>query len=154
MTIIDVVLLPATQPLHRLHPRAGIPDFDLLRPDPHLHGLADQPRRHGVGVVLDPDGAAATYLDPLALQRLQSPRWQGPQVAHFPEHRRGPRRVPAGDQLPHQLPVGLAAGEVPAATQEQGLLQRFLEAPVRLFAIPVLMGTRRVGRLRLHVIVP
>ena len=49
---------------------------------------------------------------------------------------------------PHELPVHLPTGEVPAAPQEQRLLQRLLEPPVSLLAVPVLVSAGRVRRLR------
>jgi hypothetical protein len=47
-----------------------------------------------------------------------------------------------------ELCVLLTAGKVAAATQQQGLLDRFLETPMSLFAIAVLVATRGVGCLR------
>jgi hypothetical protein len=43
--------------------------------------------------------------------------------------------------------VLLPAGKIPAATQQQGLLDGFLETPMRLLAIAVLMAAGWVGRL-------
>jgi len=39
------------------------------------------------------------------------------------------------------------AGEVPATTQQQRLVQRFLETPVTLLAVTVLVSAARIGRL-------
>jgi hypothetical protein len=50
----------------------------------------------------------------------------------------------------HRLQEGgvlLTAGKVSTATQQQRLLDRFLEAPMRLLAVAVLVATRRVSRL-------
>jgi hypothetical protein len=55
-----------TQPRHTLHHFAGIPDLDLLQADPRFHLFADQPRRHRVGVVFDPDGAPTPHRHLLA----------------------------------------------------------------------------------------
>jgi hypothetical protein len=144
--IIDAVLVLAAQPVHLLHARPGVPDRDRLGRDAGLDDLPDQPCRHRVGVLLHLDGAAPADLDPLPLQRLQPPPGQRPQPGHFLRRRRAPL-ILAGDQREDELPVGRAAGEVPAAPQQQGLPDRFLEPPMRLLAVPVLMGPGGVGRL-------
>ena len=152
--VVDAVVGLAAQPFHLLHPFAGVPHLDRLSRDPCLDDLADEPRRHRVGVLLHLDGAAPAHLDPLPFQGLQPPRRQRPQAGHFLGHRRGPRRVAPRHQRPYELPVRLPAGEVPAAAQQQGLLHGFLEAPVGLLAVPVLMGAGRVGRLGHDPVVP
>lgn len=116
--VIDAVVGLAAQPFHLLQALPGVPHLDRLGRDACLDDLAYQPRRHRVRVPLHLDGAAPTHLDPRPLERLQPPRRQRPQAGHFLGHRRGPRRVPACDQRTHELPVRLAAGEVPAAAQE------------------------------------
>jgi hypothetical protein len=154
MPIIDAVVGLAAQPFHLLHALAGGPHLDRLGRDVRLDDLPDQPRRHRVGVLLHLNRAAPAHLDPLPLQRLQPPRRQRPQPGHFRRHRRGPRRVSPRHQRPHELPVSVPAREVPAAAQQQGLLDGFLEAALRLLAIPVLMRTGRVGRLGRDAIMP
>jgi hypothetical protein len=146
--IVDVVLVLATQPFHRLHRRAGVADLDLLRADPHLHRLADQPRRHRIGIVLDPDRAPPAHLHPLTLDRFQPLPRQRPQARQL----RGQSLLAAGIALGHhrtqELPIRLAAAEVAMATQQQGLLHRFLQAAVPLLAVAVLVpagGIRRLG---------
>jgi len=148
VAVVDEVLVLAAQPLHRLHQRPRVPDLDLLRPDPHLHRLADQPRRHRVGVVLDPDGAAPAHLDPRPLHRLQPPGRQRPQAGQLRRQPLLPAGVAARGQLPQELPVRRPAGEVAAAPQQQRLLDRLLEAPVPLLAVAVLVAARRVRGLR------
>lgn len=142
-----MVVLLAAQPLHGLHQRPPVPDLHLLGPDPRLHHLADQPRRHRVGVVLDPDGAAPADLHPRALHRLQPGRRQGPQARQLRRQPLPPAGVAAAHQLPHELPIGGAAGEVAMPPHQQRLLQGLLEAAVPLLTVPVLVAAGRVGRL-------
>jgi hypothetical protein len=47
----------------------------------------------------------------------------------------------------HKRRVLLPTAKVALATHEQGLVQRPLELPMTLLAIPVFVATRRVGRL-------
>ena len=86
-------------------------------------------------------------LDPLTLLSLQTLDRQTAQPGPLLLQLRGPRGVPPRNQRPHEFVILLAAGEIPTATQPQGLVQRFLETPVRLFAVAVLMTAVRVGRL-------
>jgi hypothetical protein len=146
------MLVLAAEPLHRLHQRPRVPDLDLLRTDPHLHRLADQPRRHRVGVVLDPDGAAPAHLDPRPLDRLQPAGRQRPQARQLRRQPLLPAGVAPRHQLPQELPVRGPAGEVATAPQQQRLLDRLLEAPVPLLAVAVLVAARRVRGLRLQPI--
>jgi hypothetical protein len=150
MAIVNEVLVLAAQPLHRLHQGPRVPDLDLLRPDPHLHRLADQPRRHRVGVVLDPDGAAPAHLDPRPLDRLQPGGRQRPQAGQLRRQPLLTAGVAARDQLPQELPVRRPAGEVATAPQQERLFDRLLEAPVPLLAVAVLVAARRVRGLRLQ----
>jgi hypothetical protein len=147
VAIVDAVLLLAAQPLHRLHQRPRVPDLDLLCPDAYLHRLADQTRRHRIGVVLDPDRAAPAHSYPLALHRFQPARRQRPQLLQFHSQLFPPAAVAAALHVAQELPIGLPAGEVAMAPQQQRLFDRLLEAAVPLLAVPVLVTARRVGRL-------
>jgi hypothetical protein len=147
MAVVDAVLGLAPQPLHRLHEGSRVPDLDLLGTDAHLDHLADQPRRHRIGVVLDPDGTAPAHLDPLPLRRLQLARRQGPQLLQLRGQPLLAAGVAAGHHRAQQLLIGRPAGEVATAAQQQRLLQGLLEAAVALLAVAVLVPTGRVGRL-------
>jgi hypothetical protein len=63
MPVIDVVFVPAPQPRCGQLQLVRIPDFDGLHPESHFHPLTDQARRHRIGVVLHPQGAAVADLD-------------------------------------------------------------------------------------------
>ena len=100
--------------------------------------------------MLDPDGAAPAHPQPLPLHRLQAAGRQRPQARPLRRQPLAPARVPPRRHLPQELPVRLPAGEVPAAAQQQRLLDRLLEAAVPLLAVAVLVPAGRVGRLRLQ----
>jgi len=64
-----------------------------------------------------------------------------------------PARVELREQLTQESLVLLTAGEVTAATQQQGLLQGTLELPVALLAVAGLIGLGRLDRLPLQAVV-
>lgn len=74
--VVDPMFALPTQTGHALHYFPGIPDLDLLQADPRFHLFADQPCRHRVGVVFDPDGAPPPHRHLLPHQRLQPLRRQ------------------------------------------------------------------------------
>ncbi len=145
--VVDAPPVRAAQPRHLLHQRAGVPDLDLLGPQPDLDHLPDQPRRHRVGVAPHLDRAAAPHPHAQALLRLQPTRRQGAEDRPLG----GQRRLPAGVPLPHQVAqerlVRRPVGEVGAAAQQQRLRHRLLEPPVALLAVAVLVAAGRVGGL-------
>jgi hypothetical protein len=65
-----------------------------------------------------------------------------------------PPRVQLAEHLAQEGRVGVPAGEVRAAPQQQGLPQRPLELAMALFDVAVLVGLTRVDRLPLQVVVP
>jgi hypothetical protein len=147
--IVDAVLPLATQSFHRLHQRSRVPHLDLLRTKPRFQPLPPQPRRHRVRILLHLDRAPLAHPHPLTLQRLQPTLRQRTQPRLLLRKLLGPRRIPPGQQHTRKLPVVLGTDEVAAATQQQFLVQRFLETPMPLLAIAVLMaavGVRGLGR--------
>jgi hypothetical protein len=146
------MLVLATQPFHRLLQGPGVPNLDLLRADPYLHRFADQPRRHRVGVVLDPDRAAAAHLHPLPLRRFQPLCRQRPQTGQLRGQPLLPAGIAAGHQFLDEPPILRSAGKVATAPQQQRLLQRLLEPVVRLLAVAILMAAGRVGRFRFQAV--
>ena len=117
VAVVDAVLVLATQPLHALHQLLRVPDLDLFQADPHFHFLADQPRRHGVAIVLDANRAHAADPHALPFQGLQTCRRQLPQRRQFHRDLGCPSGVPRPYQFPQPVLIGRAAGKVAAATQ-------------------------------------
>ena len=148
--VVDVMLVLAPQARHPLHQVPGIPDLDLLQADACLHLGAQQAGRHRVGIVFDPNRTAAAHDHALPFQALQPTRRQGMQVRQLLGELGCPARIAPGEHIQHQGPVRLAAGKIPAATQQQRLLHGRLEMPMRRLHIAILMAAGRVGRLRLH----
>jgi len=153
MPVVDAMLRLATQPFHRLHLRTRVPHLDHLGAAARLHPLADQTRRHRVGVLLHLDRAALAHAHPLTLQRLQTTRRQRPQPRLLLLKLLPAARVPPSHQRTRELPVILAADEIPAATQQQLLRQRVLETPMALLTVAVLVAAVGVGGLRRHTVV-
>jgi hypothetical protein len=145
--VVDGVLVLPAQPRHALHQRLGVPDLDLLHPDPYLDILANQPGWHGVGVVLHRDRATAPHAHAPPFLTLQPPSRQGPQARRLRAPGRLPPRVTLPHQRPHERLVLGPVGEVAAASYQQRLRQRLLEAAVALLAIAILVAAGRVGRL-------
>jgi hypothetical protein len=151
--VVDPVPVPAAQPRQPLHQALAVEHLDGLGADTSLDPLADQPRRHRVGVAFDPDGAARCHLDLLALERLQPARRQGPQQGTLLGQTVRPVGVALLAQLPQELLVGRPAVEVAAAAQQQGLLQGPLEAVVALLAVAILVGLAGLDGLAGHAVV-
>ena len=147
MTVIDPAVRRPTQTLHDQNRLASVAHLEHLRADVNFHLLADQARRHGVGVLLHLDRAAAAYSNPLTLQRIQPALRQRMQACFLPLKRFRTAEIPARDHGAQELPILLAAAEIPTAAQFQFLVQRLLEAPMTLLAIAVLVSAGGIGRL-------
>lgn len=105
---------------------------DLLRPQPDIHLLPDQPAGNGVGVGPHLDRAALADADawqdvvstePLSWQLLQTDLLFGEPLLAM--------GVGSGDDLFHELHVLLPTGEVTAAAEHQCLVDAFLDMTVR-----------------------
>jgi hypothetical protein len=66
----------------------------------------------------------------------------------------GSASVLRAEQLPQELRVAVAAGEVSVAPQHQGLIHRLLEAMVPLLHVAVLVPLARLNGLPLQTVVP
>jgi hypothetical protein len=153
VTVVDPVLVLATQARHPLYPLAGVPDLDFFQPQACFHFLAHKSRRNRVSVILNSYSTASPHPRPQPLLRLQAPLRQRPQLRHLG----GDRGRTTGVALPlhgfQQRDVRFATGEVPAAAQQQGLLDGLLEVPVRRLDVAILVAAGRVGGLPLQAIV-
>ena len=154
VAVIDGMLAGPAQPRHALHFPARVPHLDVLDTNHHVHRLADQAAMHRVRVPLDLDRAAHAHRDV-----AQSPAAFQPSCRKLAQHRLFfrkpllPVRVPAGQQLAEELQVLLAASEVSAAAQPQGLVHRVLEVPVGGFHVAVLMRLADIDPLTLQTVV-
>ena len=138
--VVDAVLAPPPQPRQLLHPLLGVPQLDSLGVQAGLDPLADQPAGDGVDVALHPHGAARLHPQPQPLARLQAAWRQRPQHGPLLGQAGLTAVVELSEQLLQEGGVGVAAREVPAAPQHQGLVQGLLEAVVPLLHVPVLVA--------------
>jgi hypothetical protein len=147
VAIVDAMLVMATQTRHYHHDLLRVAHLDLFRADPGLHPFTPQPRRHRVDVVEHADRAPMAHLHAPPLQGFQPPARQRPQHRQLLDEARLPARILLGHDSMHKRRVLFPTAKVALATHEQGLVQRPLELPMTLLAIPVFVATRRVGRL-------
>jgi hypothetical protein len=152
--VLDLVLAPPTQPRQFLDAPLRVPHLDTLRIQPRLDLLADQTAGYRVGVPLDVNRATGVHPHPPPFARLQPSRGQRPQHGQLLRQTPLPPRVALLEQLTQERLVATAAGEVPAATQQQRLLQATLELAVALLDVAVLVALARLDGLRLQAVVP
>ena len=100
---------------------------------------------------MDRAAAVHPHLPPLA--RLQAPRRQRLQLGHFLRQTRLPPGIELREELTQERLVGTAAVEVPAAPQQQRLVQSTLELAVALLDVTVLIALARLDGLRLQAVV-
>jgi hypothetical protein len=124
-----------------------VPHLQVFGVQTHLDRFADQSARHRVGVPLDMDRAAAIHPASELLEGLQTPRRQWPQHTQLLRQPLLPTRVELTEQAPQELLVLGTAGEVPAATQHERLVQGFLETSVPLLDVTVLVRVVRLDLL-------
>jgi hypothetical protein len=145
--------VPAHQPRQRVDESIGVPDLDPVGEQPGLDPFADQPAMHRVRIALKVNQAAGVD----AAGHFQARRH--PLIGEGLERRHllGEAVPTAGVAGRHDLaeePVVLAAvGEVPAAAEEQRLIDRRLEVPVRRLRIAVLVRLPGVDPLTRHAVV-
>lgn len=120
------------------------PGFDLL---------ADQAAMHRVRVAVNVDQAALVHphLQPQAT--VQPPCRERTQCRQLLRMSFPPARVTLAHYPLEKCHVFLAAVEIPAATQEQGLVHGRLEVPVGRFTVAVLVRLADVDPLALEAIV-
>lgn len=151
--VIHRVPVAAHPPRQCVDQPVRVPDLDPVGEEPGLHPLADQPAVHRIDVAVKVDQAAAVH-PARHLQTRRQPRFgQGLQRRHLLGEAVGPARVPHPHDLLQERDVLVPAGKVAAATQEQGLIDRGLEVPVRRFGVAVLVRLPRVDPLARHAVV-
>jgi hypothetical protein len=151
--IVYAMFAPAAQPRQRVDALLPIPDFELFREQPHVHLLANQPAVDGVRVLLHMNPTARIDADPQAVITLQPPLRQRPQHGQLFIQPRATTGVPPRAHLAQKCLVCRAAREVAAAAQQERLLDRLLEVPMRRLAVAVLVRTASVGPRPLQAVV-
>ena len=153
MAVVDAVLAPPPQSGQLFQPLARVPQLDPLGVEVGLEPLADQPAGHRVDVALHAHRAARLDAHAQPLARLQAACGQRPQQGHLLGQPGPAARVAPGEQLAHEGGVAVAAGEVAAAAQHQGLVQGPLELAVALLDVAVLVALARLDGLGRQAVV-
>jgi len=122
---------------------------DLFGSNSNIHLSANQAAGNRIGVGSHLNRAAATDANAgqkvVGVESLLRQRLERRLFFEEPLRTIG---VGATDQLFHEVHVLLAAGELPAAAQQQRLVDALLDVPVGRFDIAVLVGAPRIGAFR------
>jgi hypothetical protein len=102
---------------------------------------------HRIDVVVHVDQAAARHGHVPPLTHLQPPRRQRPQPRLLFGQPGRPARVALPTHVFEKRRIRLPTNKVPAAAQQQRLLHRILEVPMRRLGIAVLVGLPRLNLL-------
>ncbi len=151
--VFDAMLAAAAQPRQAFHLLLGVPHVEVVGVNADLDPFADQTAGHRVGVAADVDRAAAIHTDSHALAGVEPLRRQRSQHGSFFLEALHPTLVALAEQLAHKQLVVAAAGEVPAATQQQRLVQGTFELAMALLHVAVLVRPGRVDGLALQAVV-
>ena len=116
---------------------ATVPDLQVFGEDPRFDDLADQPAVDRITVPLHRDQAAGVHASPDPLGRIQPPLGQRSQPLQFFSQPRLAAAIQLLEELIEIASVLIEVRKVPAAAQQQRLVQRTPEAIVTLLHISV-----------------
>lgn len=119
----------------------------MLRIQPNLDSLADQAARYRINIVLDSDQTTAVHRHLQPLVGIQPSRRQRSEHRQLLDQPRLPPQVPLPTHLVEERLVRFPTGKIPTATQEQRLLHRLLEVPMRRLRIAILVRVVRLDLL-------
>lgn len=150
--VVDPMLALAMQTRQTFGASLGVPDLDVLSENAGRHLLADQPTWHTVGIHLD-DNRARTA-DRRRDRVVEGDRLRGQGTKGFAFFLKTFRStgVLLLEHLIDKRLVSFSVGEVATATEQERLVDRFLEVSVQALAIAVLVRTSRVRLRRLDMI--
>jgi hypothetical protein len=151
--IVDAMLVPSAQPRQMLDLLLRVPHFKVFHEEADLDLFADQPAGHGVTVAIDMNQAAAIDASLQTLARFQTSSRQRSELGALFLQPVTPAGIEKRQSLLQELRIGFATGEVPAAAQHQGLVDRGLEAMVPLFDVAVFVGVVGLDLLADHAVV-
>jgi hypothetical protein len=134
------VLVAATQSRQPLDQLLRVPHFQMFRVQAHVYLHADQSARHHVAVALHVNQAALVHATLQTSTRFQASRRQRTQRRQFLRQPHPPAGVELVGEPVQKTRVLHAIGKIPAAPQHQRLIGRFLETPVPLLDVAVLVG--------------
>jgi hypothetical protein len=151
--VIHRVPVATHQPRQGVDQPVRVPDLDAVRKEPGFHPLADQPAVHRIDVTVNVNQAAAVH-PARHLQTRRQPRFgQEFQRRHLLGEAIGPARVPRPHDLLQERDVLVPVRKVAAAAEEQRLIDRGLEVPMRRLRIAVLVRLPRVDPLTRYAVV-
>ena len=151
--IVHRVAIAAHQPRQRVNVLVRVPDLNAVGKEPGFDLLVDQSTVHRIDVAVNMNQAAGVD----ATGQLQARRQ--PRLGQVFERRNLlgeailSTRVPRRHNLLQELHVLVAAGELAAAAEQQCLIDRRLEVPVRRLRIAVLVRLPGVDSLARHTVV-
>lgn len=137
--IVDLVFVASHQPRQRIDVLSGVPEFHPVGMQPGFDFLADQPAVDRVGVAVDVDQASLVHSHRQPQATVLPLRRKRPQCRQLLGVPWMPGGVARGDNRLEESQVLLATGEVPAATQMQGLVHGGLKMPVGRLAVAIFM---------------
>jgi hypothetical protein len=138
--VVHLVLVAAAQTRQTLDQLLRVPHFQVFRVQPHVYLHADQPARHHVAVPLHVNQAALVHATLQAAARFQASRRQRPQRRQFLRQPLTPTSIELVFDPVQKTRVRVTIGKISAAPQQQRLVHRFLETPVPLLDVAVLVG--------------
>src|SRR5262249_11655123 len=126
MSIVNRMPALAAEAGNLLDGASPVPDFQMLRVEPHVDLLADQTTGNRVGVPPHRDHASGADSRTNALVALQPPRGERCQCGSFLRQQLLATGVPLAENLAEKSVIGCAVGEIAAPTQLQGLVDCLL----------------------------
>lgn len=147
MAKVDCFLAVSEQPGHPLQALVAVPQFQVILVNMHLHLQTDVLAAHGVRILLDAHDAIRIHLQRHGRERTHPLRRQWAQGGTFFPEGGAARGVSRGDHLLDEGEVLGGAGEVPAATQTQRLVQRRFQVAMGGFDIAVFLRLPHVDAM-------
>jgi len=145
--VMDRMFVASDQARQRVHFRSRVPDFHTVGMQSGFDLFADQPAMHRIGIAVDVDQAAAVHAHRQAQATVQALRRQVSQYGEFRGVPRLSRRIARGHHFLKKAAIRVAAAEVAGAAQQQRLVHRGLEMPVRRLAVTVLVRLPNIDPL-------
>ncbi len=129
--VMHRVLVPTHQPRQRVGELVGVPDLDAVGVEPGFHPFADQAAVYRVGTAVNVDQAPRIDPAPHLATTVQTCLGQRRERRDLLGEAITPGLVATLHDRVQETRVLLAAGEVPAAPQQQRLIDGGLEVVVR-----------------------
>jgi hypothetical protein len=145
--VVDRVLVPTHQSRQRVHLPVGEPDLDAVGEEPRLDLLADQATGDGVGVAVQVNQTSRVHPTADFQARRQALIGQVPQRSPLLGEPIGASGIARSHDAAQELQVIVAGVEIPAAPQQEGLIDGSLEVPVRRLGVAVLVRLADVDPL-------